>query len=241
MTIERLEEKRRALQEELDNAKTKEERNRMGQFSTPFGLAVDIVRYAASLIADDQQVKFIDPAFGTGSFFSALLSVFDDSRIKAANGYEIDAHYGDPAKDLWRETCLRLITADFTKISPPRDEEEKFNLIVCNPPYVRHHHIQPEDKKRLRSFSRERMNANIGGLAGLYNYFVILSHEWMANEGVAAWLIPSEFMDVGYGRALKDYLLTRVVLLRVHLFDWAESQFGDALVSSAVVWFRNSG
>jgi hypothetical protein len=44
---------------------------------------------------------------------------------------------------------------------------------------------------------------------------------------------------VGYGRAVKEYLLGRVTLVRVHRFKTEDAQFSDALVSSAVVWFRN--
>ena len=46
-------------------------------------------------------------------------------------------------------------------------------------------------------------------------------------------------MDVNYGSALKEYLLNHVDLIRIHRFDSNEVQFEDALVSSAVVWFRN--
>jgi hypothetical protein len=76
------------------------------------------------------------------------------------------------------------------------------------------------------------------GLAGLYCYFLLISHGWLANDGLAGWLIPSEFMDVNYGKQVKHYLLQQVTLLRIHRFDPDEVQFGDALVSSAIVWFK---
>jgi len=79
----------------------------------------------------------------------------------------------------------------------------------------------------------------MSGLAGLYCHFLGLSHAWMAEGGVAGWLIPSEFMDVNYGQAVKRYLLDRVTLLHIHRFDPNDVQFADALVSSAVVWFKN--
>lgn len=60
----------------------------------------------------------------------------------------------------------------------------------------------------------------------------------MSEGGVAGWLIPSEFMDVNYGKALKTYLLRGVTLLHIHRFDPNDVQFDDALVSSAVVWFK---
>jgi hypothetical protein len=62
----------------------------------------------------------------------------------------------------------------------------------------------------------------------------------MTQGGVAAWLIPSEFMDVNYGRVLKRYLVDQVTLLRVHRSDPSDLQFREALVSSAVVWFRKA-
>ena len=68
----------------------------------------------------------------------------------------------------------------------------------------------------------------------------MLSHTWMVDEGIAGWLIPSEFMDVNYGKGLKNYLLNKVTLLHIHRFDPSDVQFSDALVSSSAVWFRKS-
>ena len=78
------------------------------------------------------------------------------------------------------------------------------------------------------------------GLSGLYCYFLLLSHHWMKQNGIAGWLIPSEFMDVNYGVALKRYLLNDVTLLQIHRFDPIDVQFDDALVSSSIVWFKKS-
>ena len=233
-----LEERRLALQRELDAGREQAQRNRMGQFATPTGLAVDILRYAkAHLGRKSEKVRFIDPAIGTGSFYSALLDVFPKSRIGAAVGYEIEPHYGVPAAKLWGASGLDIRLEDFTQAEPPR-ESEKFNLLICNPPYVRHHHIISGEKQRLKSKTRDACGVDIGGLAGLYCYFLGLCHAWMTDGGLAAWLIPSEFMDVNYGASVKRYLLDKVTLLHIHRFDPSNVQFGDALVSSAVVWFR---
>jgi adenine-specific DNA-methyltransferase len=80
----------------------------------------------------------------------------------------------------------------------------------------------------------------ISGLAGLYCYFLLLSHGWMEEQGLAIWLVPSEFMDVNYGTTLRRYLTEHVTLLHIHRFCPTDVQFADALVSSAVVVFRKS-
>lgn len=231
-----IEQQRVSLQAKLDEQKTQAERNRLGQFATPTALAQDILQYAATLLRADEQVRFLDPAIGTGAFYSALRKVFPKDRIAEAMGFEIDPHYGKPAAQLWADSALTLKLCDFTRAKDPTG----FNLIICNPPYVRHHHLQNGDKSRLQLRTHQASGMKISGLAGLYCHFLGLSHSWMTIDGIAGWLIPSEFMDVNYGRAVKHYLLERVTLLRIHRFDPNDVQFADALVSSAVVWFRNA-
>ena len=236
-TITGLEAQRIALQDELDTARNSAERNRMGQFATPTSLAVEIQQYAKRHLGK-RKAEFLDPAVGTGSFYSALLNVFPQDGIRAAVGYEIDPHYGKPSAALWRNAGLDVRLEDFTQLSA-RKASEKFNLVICNPPYVRHHHIATEEKQRLKRETLRACGVEINGLAGLYCYFLGLSHASMTEDGLAGWLIPSEFMDVNYGAAVKRYLLDKVTLLHIHRFDPNDVQFGDALVSSAVVWFRN--
>lgn len=230
------EQQRIALQAALDAEKSQAERNRLGQFATPTALAQDILRYAATLLPPGAEVRFLDPAIGTGSFYSGLLKVFPTERIAEALGFELDVHYGKPAAQLWTDTGLALKLADFTYAEPvPR-----FNVLICNPPYVRHHHLSPEEKDRLRFRTQRASGMKLSGLAGLYCHFLGLAHAWMAEGAVAGWLIPSEFMDVNYGQAVKRYLLGRVTLLHIHRFDPNDVQFADALVSSAIVWFKKN-
>ncbi|HEX9712466.1 MAG TPA: SAM-dependent DNA methyltransferase [Actinomycetota bacterium] len=224
-------------QADIDGAKTQSERNRLGQFATPPELAEEVLRSAVALMSKSEAIDFLDPGIGTGSFFSALLRVAAD-RVRTAQGFEIDPAYGERAQAIWRDTELRLELNDFTRAIA--DDHGLSNLVVCNPPYVRHHHLASDEKVRLQRLASQRTGIMPGGLSGLYCYFLLLADTWMRDDGIAAWLIPSEFMDVNYGQALKEYLLDRVTLIRVHRFDPADVQFGDALVSSAVLLFRKA-
>ncbi len=233
-----LEKQRLTLQQELDQQKTQIERNRLGQFATPTSLAHDIVEYGTQLLPEFELIRFLDPAIGTGSFYSALQETIATDRIDAAEGFEIDDHFGKPAKSLWKDTPLKIHIEDFTTAEPPGPEGARYNLLICNPPYVRHHHITANQKVYLRYTAAKACGIKLDGLSGLYCYFICISHAWMKDGGVAGWLIPAEFMDVNYGKALKYYLLNQVRLLRIHRFDPNDVQFQDAMVSSAVVWFR---
>lgn len=232
---------RQEVQATMDAARSGAERNRLGQFATPNALAVDIARYVGSLIGEGQgDLRFADPSIGSGSFFSAALTVYGPTRIRSALGIEIDPAFADAAHELWADAGLEVVRGDFTRVLTNSSCPPGPNLILANPPYVRHHHMDRKDKERLQALAFKMTGVEVSGLAGLYVYFLLLATAWMAEDGYAAWLIPSEFMDVNYGAALKHFLTDRVTLVRVHRFDPADVQFGDALVSSVVLVFRKT-
>lgn len=231
-----IEESRQAEQSRLDALKTAAERNKWGQFATPTPLALSLAAYAHSLIGE-QPVRFLDPSIGTGSFFSALRETFPRKQIQAAQGVELDPLFARAASDLWDGEGLRVQQGDFTQQPPP---DRRFNLVIANPPYVRHHHLSGDDKERLKAKLVQSLHLEMSGLAGLYCYFLLLCHEWMEENGLAIWLIPSEFMDVNYGSTVRKYLTDHVTLLHLHRFCPTDAQFADALVSSSVVVFRKA-
>jgi adenine-specific DNA-methyltransferase len=235
---EGIEEQRLALQSSLDAGKSKDERNRLGQFATPIVLARAIVREALAYLPVNTNIRFLDPAFGTGSFYSALTSLLPESRIEEARSYEVDPYFGLPSQSLWKDTRMKLEIGDFMACVPSK--EQAANLIICNPPYVRHHHIEQSNKRRLQALVEQHFGYHLSGLTGLYCYFLLISQLHMSRGGIGAWLIPSEFMDVNYGRQIKRFLIDKVTLLRIHRFNTSVAQFQDALVSSTIVFFQNS-
>jgi len=222
----------------LDLLKSAAERNEWGQFATPPALAAEMAAYTRDLWRGrGDKVRFLDPAIGTGSFFSALRKVGTPGWLESASGVELDPQFADAATRLWRSEGLNVVRGDFTRLQPPQGGERP-NLILTNPPYVRHHHLDQDDKVRLKTIASEIAGMEVSGLTGLYCYFMFLSHHWLANGGIGVWLVPSEFMDVNYGRALQRYLADQVTLLHVHRFDPRNVQFEDALVSSAIVVYE---
>lgn len=225
---------REVEQKRLDTRRTAKDRNRLGQFATPFTLASQIAEYAKILWKNQELVRFLEPSLGSGAFYSALRTVFEPVQISQATGIELDPLLVQTARDLWSGSGLEVIEGDFTAMIP----ERLYNLILANPPYVRHHHLPIDQKHTLQSRVRAELGLNLNGLAGLYCYFLLFADRWLENDGLAIWLIPAEFMDVNYGETLRRYLSERVTLLHIHRALPDELQFEEALVSSAIVVFR---
>ena len=234
-----VESQRQAIQTDIDARRTAAERNRLGQFATPNAFAIDIARYVQSILSHSRNhIHFADPSIGSGSFYSAALTVFGSERMTSAVGIEIDPVFVDAARRLWASDGLEVVQGDFTKVVASGSCPPAPNVILANPPYVRHHHMSRDEKERLQALTFKFSGIEVSGLAGLYVYFLLLATTWMQEDGIAAWLIPAEFMDVNYGMAVRNFLADRVTLIRVHRFDPGDVQFGDALVSSAAVVFR---
>ncbi len=223
-----------------DARKSAEERNKLGQFSTPFPAACQMVARALKALPPDAPIAFLEPALGSGVFYSALLRQTRPARIASAIGCEIDPAYGDIAKGLWGHAGLQILSCDFSDFASNPANFGKFNFLCTNPPYVRHHHLQPDRKVALQSLVMQRLGLQASGLSGLYVYFVLLADALLAEGAVASWLLPAEFLYVNYGRVLRDYLTSRVTLLSVHHFDPEDVQFDDALVSSCIVTYRKT-
>lgn len=236
MRVAETELRRLKVQDAIDASKTIEDRRLMGQFATPGKLAREIVDSSvAYLPRGNSKLTMLEPSMGSGAFVSAALKTMG-SRMSRIRGYELDADFYRAASDLWKSFPVDPIHEDFTRATP----KAIFDFVVANPPYVRHHGLKPGEKRRLQELVRTQHGIDISGLAGLYCYFLLLSKAWMKPNAVGAWLIPSEWMSVNYGKALRRFLTDKVRLLRVHRFDVSDVRFSDALVSSCVVWFRNA-
>ena len=96
--VETIEAKRLEIQTRLDSSKSQGERNKLGQFATPTALAMQMLECASRLHPAGVRVRFLDPAIGTGSFYSALLRVFPAQQIESAVGFETDSECADTAR-----------------------------------------------------------------------------------------------------------------------------------------------
>ncbi len=232
----KLEAERYRRQKQTDLSKTSLERNKFGQFSTPFSLAREISRYTLSLLSKKTSTRMLEPAAGSGVFISSLVSL--GCRNLEYTCVELDEAYARICEELFADFNCQVSLADFFTLLVKKDGLGYFDLLITNPPYVRHHHIESDTKKQYQAQVKASLGIQVSGLAGLYIYYILLSDKLLADGAIASWLIPSEFLYVNYGRALRQYLQERVSLIRIHRFEPRDVQFDDALVSSCIITYK---
>lgn len=126
MSLNELESQRIARQLILDGERSQEQRNIIGQFATPYDLALDITRVALSYVPDAK--RCLEPACGTGSFVSAALACNSELAITAI---EKDVDYFEVANSLWSSDSVSVINDDFLEYS--KDSESSFDVLLSNP------------------------------------------------------------------------------------------------------------
>lgn len=207
---------------------------RNSTYITPPELSLEVVDEVLRWVETDDLVDFGDPAIGAGIFFAALRHRIGDDRINTARGVEIDMHSARRTQHRWRRTRLSVLVGDFLRVPP---EEGSWSLLIANPPYKRSQLIGSE-VDAIRQMLQVELGLKLSRRSDLYLYFMLRSHKWMAEEGIAAWVIPAEFQLTDYASSLREYLATKVQLLRIHTYDETDSQFDNALISTSVVVFR---
>lgn len=228
MSCREIERQRR--QYEYNSSHSQLERNIKGQFATPFELAVSITRDALSRIDNPQ--TFLEPSCGTGAFVSAMRKCNSKLQI---TGIEKDTAVFEIADSLWTDESTHLENKDFFDFAP---DAGRYDLLVTNPPYSRHHHLGADEKTRYGLVAEQLSGHHLSQLAGLHAYFILAGTALLNPGGIASWLVPSELFSVNYGKTVRDYITHDVTIERIHFFDNNDLQFDDALVSSCVLVLR---
>lgn len=204
-----------------------EHRRKFAQFFTPFPIAELMVKW---LLGTKKLNDVLDPAFGLGIFSRVLLNQREELNIK---GFEIDTKIFEKSKCLFEDReNVNLVLGDYMY----NDWENKYDGIICNPPYFKFHDY---DNKNVLREVEEKTSFKLNGFTNLYSLFLLKSIYQLNHGGRAAYIIPSEFLNSDYGALVKSYLVKSKTLRHIIVVDFAENVFDDALTTASILLSAN--
>jgi adenine-specific DNA-methyltransferase len=205
-------------------------RRDLGQFFTPYRIA----QFMSDWIMDtkDKNLRVLDPSTGFGIFERALTQK-NYSNHKNINYtlWEIDKIIAHALKDIVKKLGLKagVNCGDFMTSS----WKEKYNGIISNPPYYKHHYIK--NKLGLHKEICSETNFKFSLQTNIYCWFLIKAVSLLADGGRLAFIIPSEFLNSNYGERIKEYLLKTGIVLHLINIRFDENVFDNALTTSIIV------
>jgi adenine-specific DNA-methyltransferase len=220
----------------------------LGQFFTP--------ERAATLIAglprlpDTGRFRVLDPGAGSGSLSAAIAArVLRERPMLELEVIAVELDEGVAAclretlSDIERvfeaagsRATTRVVVGDYIELATSllvSDEalDRPFDLVLMNPPYR---------KLAASSAHRRALALNGAECPNLYAAFLALGAESIAPGGQLVAITPRSFANGPYFGQFRSYLLHRIALDRLHVFESRSTVFSDTGVLQENVIFSGT-
>lgn len=221
------------LGEAFTNIRSAETRRLLGAIYTPNDIVASMLKWAYRVC---QPKRVIDPGAGSGRFAVAAGRRFPDAEVIAV---EIDPLAAILARAHLAAAGLsqrsRVVVADYRTFRSERIDGE--TLYIGNPPYIRHHQIEPHWKEWLVATAGAR-GLPASQLSGLHVHFFLATLSHAAPRDYGAFITSAEWLDVNYGALVRNLLLDGLGGQAIHLVEPTAIPFEDAATTAAITCFR---
>jgi tRNA1(Val) A37 N6-methylase TrmN6 len=225
------------LGEHYSRLRSPEERREIGATLTPLKIVQSMTAWAAAQVGSGQPapVRVIDPGAGTGRFAIAAARAFP--------GAEIVAVESDPdlalllranLKVLGLSSRVHVLVSDFRGVNFPFVAEP--TVYIGNPPYVRHHKIAQSWKRWYAATCAARGIA-ASQLAGMHLHFFAKVAEIARDGDFGCFITAAEWLDVGYGAALRSLLADGLGGTELHVVEPTAEAFPGTMATAAITTF----
>lgn len=209
-------------------------KKQLGQYYTPDQVALAITDWAIRSAND----RLLDPSFGGCAFLKAALS----SLVRLGSPSPIEQLFGtDIDGSAWRSVqnlpgadrnMLNFPLADFFDLTPKDLCHRRFDAVVGNPPYIRHHSLTKDQVEKAKK-ATSTDGYEVPGAADYWVYFVYHSLAFLKSGGRLGLVLPTSFLSAKYASGLRSAISshfnnTKVVLVEERLFK--DAQEGTVLV-----------
>ena len=120
---------------------------------------------------------------------------------------------------------------EFPEVLNNKGDFEGFDVIIGNPPYIRHEeikHLKPQLEKDFTVFNSS---------ADILTYFFELGNNILKANGLLSYIVSNKFFKASYGDKLRTYLTTNTLLQQIIEFEKINI-FDEATVKAAIIQFR---
>jgi hypothetical protein len=211
-----------------------------GIYYTPAGIARAIARWAIQ----HPHERILDPCYGGCAFLDAgreaLQALGADNPDSQLWGVDVDPDVQAHVNRFISCGAAReqFITADFLTMRPEMMIGAPFEVVLANPPYVRHHLLNPATAK-LRADLAKEAGADISGRASHWAYFVVHLMTFIASGGRAAFVLPGSLLTADYADEVRHVLVQSFCKLTAILVE--DRLFQDTQEATVLVFGEGRG
>ncbi len=193
---------------------------RHGIYYTPSHLADFLVKP----LLTKSDLSIFDPAYGEGALLLAVEKTINQNNNLAVRDMELYGCDRTPVNGLLSHLpSSHLVEIDFFDYPL----ENKFDVIVMNPPFVRHHYLSKDMIKGYKKAIADIYKAKSS--SDLWVYFLIKSCLHLKKGGKIGAILPWSFLQAEYAQGIRIWLSDnfkeiQVLALSAEYFDGAQER-----------------
>ena len=214
--------------------KDSSEQKLRGAYYTPLQLAEAMV----GLFASENISTVLEPSCGDGVFLDALSNRNLLQKMKKITAVEIEQEEAEKVRTRYlNNNQVNIYSQDFFDFYNEMQGDEKFDLILGNPPYVRYQYLTEEQREsQSKILTSQGMKAN--KLINAWVAFMVACVQMLSESGKIAFVVPAEILQVAYAEELRLYLTNN--LAKITLITFKQLVFPD-IEQEVVVFIGEKG
>ena len=184
-----------------------------GAYYTPYRVAEKMVEF----FQEDPSIHTIlEPSCGNGVFVEMVQKKRLLNNGGSMTAIEIEAsEVQNAAQRIEPSANIRLLAMDFFQYYAANKEQQRYDLILGNPPYIRYQYLRDQQRAEMSQILTEHgMKAN--KLINTWVGFLVACVHLLSEHGKIAFVIPAEILQVAYAEELRLFLsqsLSSITLL----------------------------
>jgi adenine-specific DNA-methyltransferase len=191
-----------------------------GSYYTPDALADFLLSKALNHFAPGAQIKALEPSCGDG----AIIRAMDRSTGKHAfviDAVELNKEAIEKARALEFEKARVVFhKADFLSLNLGN----QFQLGIGNPPYIKRKLLPPKERAQCREI-HTKAGLQDRTINNIWTAFIIKSAQLLAENGVLAFVLPAELLQVKFAKEIQSFL--KLNFARIEIYTFREIVFED--------------
>lgn len=188
------------------------QKNRYGQYFT-----IDLIaEFMVKLISKQKDKNILEPSCGKGVFLKYLIK-YGFTNISA---YEIDKELTTDYPFVRYKSFLSIST------------DEKYDVVIGNPPYIRWKNIEPELKKELES--NNLWNKYFNSLCDYLFIFILKSIEHLNENGELIFICTEYWLNTTHSNSLRNYMCRNGYFTEIYHFK--EAPLFEGVTASFIIF-----